>query len=133
MRKIKPNPACAFTTLLNLHLYTIQFEAGPRNIPNPPLTLNTVDNSCTAHATKHDKTLFFSPEQPPLDEAKYPLNQGILLPRAKGRLQYPMPVHLASSKTVHKDTGKGGGRRGVGMNRLTMNTRAPLGFKICSL
>lgn len=81
MRKIKLNPACAFTTLLNLHLYTIQFEAGPRNIPNPPLTLNTVDNSCTAHATKHDKTLFFSPEQPPLDEAKYPLNQGILLPK----------------------------------------------------
>lgn len=83
MRKIKPNPACAFTTLLNLHLYTIQFEAGPRNIPNPPLTLNTVDNSCTAHATKHDKTLFFSPEQPPLDEAKYPLNQGILLPKGE--------------------------------------------------
>lgn len=86
VRKIKPNPAF---TLLNL--YTIQFtvRSKPTQRPKPsPLTLNTVDNS--RNKTRQN-TLFFPPEQPPLDEAKYPLNQGILLPGAKGKPQYPRP------------------------------------------
>ena len=82
VRKIKPNPACAFTLL---NLCTIQFEASPRNVPNPPPLTIQYKQTTLARARDNktrQNTPFFLPDNH--HSTKIPTyNQRILLPRGE--------------------------------------------------